>query len=44
MKVIKQFYVHGDKTYYIGDDYKGKRFKGFENYLEQPKVKKQTKK
>jgi len=34
MKVIKQFYVHNDKTYYVGDEYKGKRFKEFEKYVE----------
>jgi len=39
MKVIKQFYIHGNKTYYVGDNYKGKDFKDSEKYLEKEVVK-----
>lgn len=41
MKVIRTFYTHKDKkTYKVGDNYIGVKFKGWELYLEGKKNKK----
>jgi hypothetical protein len=41
MKVIKEFYRHSEKkSYKVGDEYKGDKFDGIEEYVE---VKKKTK-